>query len=80
MADEPAHRGHLTQRALDEHVGGRADAARARVERPVLREAEDRDRVAVVRIGERERRRLEPGHAEDRDVLRAVDDERRSPR
>ena len=68
----------VTSRSLpvDEHVGGRADPAGARVEGPVLGVAEDRDRVARVRLGERQRRGVQPRHAQHRDVLLAVDDER----
>ena len=43
---------------------------------PFSRIAEDRDRVARVRVDERQRRRGQPRHAQDRDVLLAVDDER----
>ena len=77
MAHQPADRGDLAQRAVDEDVGGRADAAGARVERAVLRVAEDRDRAPVVR-GRRAAARgaREPGDAQDGDVVRAVDDER----
>jgi nucleoside-diphosphate-sugar epimerase len=46
VADEAADRGHLAQRALDEHVGRVADPPRPRVERAVDRVAEDRNRIA----------------------------------
>ena len=53
MANEAADRRHLAQRAAHEHVRGRAHPSRPGVERPVLRIAEDRDRVARVRIDDR---------------------------
>src|SRR5581483_5043583 len=50
-----------------------------RVEGAVFRVAEDRDRGAVAGTRERERRGIEAGDAQDRDVLLAVDDERLRP-
>ena len=41
VPDQAADRGHFSQRAAVEDIGGRADTAGARVERPVFRVAED---------------------------------------
>ena len=62
MADEAAERGHLAQRPLDEHVGGRADAPGARVERAVLRDSRG-SRPSRPRAGRRAAaaRRASPG-------------------
>src|SRR5207249_182476 len=58
VPDEAPQCGHLTQRPLDEDVGGVADAAGAGIERAVDGVAEDRHRIAVLRVGEWERQRL----------------------
>ena len=56
-----------------EHGLRPADAPRDCGERPALREAEDRDGCTRLRLGERERRRVEAGHAQHGDVVPPVD-------
>ena len=82
VANEAAQRGDLGQRAVQEHVGGAADPPGPGVERAVLGIAEDRDRLAFTRLGERERPGAKPRDAQDSHVLSALDDEclRRPPR
>ena len=57
-----------------EHSAGLADPPRCRRERPVLRVAEDRDRIAFARPGELEGPRVQPVHAQDGHVVLRVEE------
>ena len=78
--DRAAHR-PAPVGVLGDDLARLPEPAGAHVERPVDREAEDRRRRPRLRVvGQRQRRRAQPGHAQHRDVVARVERDGAAPR